>query len=213
MKKILSQSIFFGGAPCSGKSTLAERLSRDLGMPYYKCDDHFMRHMDEAAAAGLPYATKVKSVTHEYIFMRSDSENVDFGMNAHGEEFEYILKDIMQYDQPVVAEGVSLLPAQVAAVDIPKENAFYLVPTEDFHREKYKERTWAWDRLEETSDPEQAYENWMRRDAIMARLIYEEAIARGFHAWQVDHSTVFEDLYADMLQAARRIVSDLMDKE
>ncbi len=198
MKDIISTSIFFGGAPCSGKSTLAERLSRELGMPYYKCDDHFSRHMEEAAAAGRPYAAKVLSVTHEYIFMRSDTENVAFGMGVHGEEFEFILKDLMQYDKPVVAEGVSLLPNKMAAADIPKANAFYLVPTESFHREKYKERTWAWDRLEETSDPEQAYENWMCRDALMARLIYEQAVGHGFQAWQVDQDTDFEGLYRDI---------------
>lgn len=205
MTDILSRSIFIGGSPCSGKSTLAARLARELGLAHYKCDDHFSRHLDGAAAVGREYATLARSVTHEYIFMRSDQENLAFALGVHGEEFEFILRDLRRSAAPVIAEGCSLLPAQVAAAGIPATNVFYLVPDESFHREKYKQRTWAWDRLAETSDPERAFENWMRRDALMARHILAEAETRGFTAWRVGHGTDFEELYAMAMKRAQAI--------
>ncbi len=169
-------------------------------MAYYKCDDHFSRHMEEAATDGRVYATILAKVTHEYVFMRSDEENVDFALGVHGDEFDYIIKDIEHEGQFVIAEGCSLLPQKVSGLNVSKNNIVYLVPTEDFHRAKYKDRTWAWDRLQETSNPAQAYENWMKRDALMAREIYTSAIRHGFWCVQVDGSTDFELLYQMIVQ-------------
>jgi cytidylate kinase len=33
-----------GGSPCSGKSTIADRLAATYGMQVYRCDDAFFRH-------------------------------------------------------------------------------------------------------------------------------------------------------------------------
>jgi hypothetical protein len=46
----------------------------------------------------------------------------------------------------------------------------------------------------------------MKRDAIMAKRIVSDARAHGFRVWQVDHSTDFEALYAELLAGARGIV-------
>ena len=150
---------------------MAARMPRKLGLKHYKCDDHFSRHLNEAEAADLEFASKAKSVTHEYIFMRSDEENVDFALGVHSEEFDFVIQDILQETKPVIAEGCCLLPQKLAALNIPKSNVFYLVPTESFHRREYREnRPWAWDRLEETSDPEQAYEKDTDFDALFGEI-------------------------------------------
>ncbi len=38
-------NIWIGGSPCSGKSTIAKRLSDDFDFDYYKCDDHLDRFL------------------------------------------------------------------------------------------------------------------------------------------------------------------------
>ena len=205
MNHTLEASIFIGGAPCSGKSTLAARLSRELGVDHYKCDDHFSRHLDEAFDAGREYATIAKSVTHEYIFMRSDLENFQFAIGIHSEEFEFILNDLAVLNRPLIVEGCSVVPELVAKAGVPRSNVVYLIPNESFHREKYaQDRPWAWDRLQETSNPEQAYENWMNRDAMLAKYIHDEALRFGYWVREVGHSTDFNALYSDVRSIVRQ---------
>ena len=48
LQSIFSSSYILGGSPCSGKTTVAERLSKDFDLPYYKVDDHQMRHIKHA---------------------------------------------------------------------------------------------------------------------------------------------------------------------
>jgi len=188
---------------------MAARLSNDLGMKYYKCDDHFARHVDEAAASGREFATIAKGVTHEYIFMRSGEENVSFALGIHSEEFDFVFDDIFKEEERLVVEGCCLLPRKVASIGLPKSNIFYLVPTETFHRRKYQEdRPWAWDRLRETSNPKQAYENWMKRDALMAQRIYSDALSHGYWAREVNENTDFDKVYSSILNKAQKLLAN-----
>ena len=43
-KRLFSQTYILGGSPCSGKSTIAERLSSEFNLSYYKVDDHEREH-------------------------------------------------------------------------------------------------------------------------------------------------------------------------
>jgi len=185
---------------------MAARLSNDLGIRHYKCDDHFARHLDEAAASGRKFATLAKGATHEYIFMRPDEENVSFALGIHSEEFDFVVDDIFKEEERLVVEGCCLLPRKVSSIGMPKSNIFYFVPTETFHRKKYQEdRPWAWDRLRETSNPEQAYENWMKRDAMMAKRIYSDAVSLGYWAREVDENTDFDEVYSNILNKAQKL--------
>ncbi len=44
LRQLLSQAYIFGGSPCSGKSTIAERLSDKFEFQHYKVDDHAEAH-------------------------------------------------------------------------------------------------------------------------------------------------------------------------
>lgn len=54
LSSLFSCSYVLGGSPCSGKSTLAERLSREYHLPYYKADDHMWRHLGQAGPQSQP---------------------------------------------------------------------------------------------------------------------------------------------------------------
>ena len=43
-----------GGSPCSGKSTVAEILSRECGLTYFKVDENLERYIDLGAKKGYP---------------------------------------------------------------------------------------------------------------------------------------------------------------
>jgi hypothetical protein len=165
---------------------VAERISERVGFAYYRCDDHFSRHLTLAADRGLPVSAKVRSVTHQYIFMRGHAENLSIPLDLYTEHFEFILEDLAGIAGPVVVEGCALLPRLLHEQGVAAEDAFYLVPTEHFQRSHYAKRTWAGDRLKETTDPAQAYETWMIRDASFARLVADQAKRFGYGCLWVD---------------------------
>jgi hypothetical protein len=177
---------WLGGSPCCGKSSVAERLSRCFGLHYYKCDDHFGRHLAVAASRGLPMSSVVARSTHEYVFMRSDAENLRLPFDLYNEHLDLIFADISSLPRPLLVEGCALLPERLKAAGVPPDRAHYLVPEELFFRAEYKKRTWAQDRLQETSDPARAFANWMNRDVAFARVISDMARAAGFPCTQVD---------------------------
>src|SRR5690606_27738842 len=61
--------------------------------------------------------------------------------------------------------------------------AVWLVPTEAFQRQTYRSRgDWVEQGLSQCSDPDQAFENWMARDADLARGGARSAAAFGLDA-------------------------------
>jgi adenylate kinase family enzyme len=46
----LSNIYWIGGAPCSGKSTITEKLAFKHGLSMFKSDDHMYAHMNLARA-------------------------------------------------------------------------------------------------------------------------------------------------------------------
>ena len=43
-QQLISKAYILGGSPCSGKSTIAERLAAEFDLHYYKVDDHEQDH-------------------------------------------------------------------------------------------------------------------------------------------------------------------------
>jgi hypothetical protein len=204
----ISDVYWLGGSPCCGKSSAAELLRRSFGLHYYKCDDHFGRHVAEGARRGLSASSAVMRTNHEYVFMRSDAENLQLPFDLYGEEFELIVEDIRSLPRPLLVEGCALLPDRLRSLGVPAARAFYLVPDEAFFRAEYKKRTWAQDRLAETSDPARAFENWMNRDVAFAQVIAGRARAAGYPCVQVDGTKTLARTADDIARHFGLTVSD-----
>lgn len=54
---------FIGGSPCSGKSTVAERLFQDYNSYYFKVDNYLDELILVAAKNGMPICSKLKFMT------------------------------------------------------------------------------------------------------------------------------------------------------
>ena len=63
-----------------------------------------------------------------------------------------------------------------------------MVPTAQFQRKHYGQRPWVADVLRDCSDPEQAFDNWMRRDELFARWVRRSALFHGLQTIIVDGS-------------------------
>lgn len=168
----LAHVIWLGGSPCSGKSTIADRISRRFGHRIYDCDKAWFRHGEMVSAELAPVLHRLARADAEEIWLRCPVEQqVRDAIASYRELFPLILADLaeMPSGTPLIAVGAALMPGLVAETGIPLDRALWMVPTEAFQRHHYGLREWRHDVVVRTSDPERAWENWMRRDAAFAR--------------------------------------------
>jgi hypothetical protein len=67
-------------------------------------------------------------------------------------------------------------------------NLAYMVPTIEFQLHHYRQRPWIQGILKECRDPQQAFDHWMKRDALFGKEVIRQANAYGFRVILVDGS-------------------------
>lgn len=182
----LSRCFWLGGSPCAGKSSIAGVLAEQHGLGLYQCDEAYQDHLKRGAKLGWPIMQQFAGWSTQQIFLRPVAEMVRDVLEFYRQEWPLIVEDIASLEHPkgLIVEGAALLPELVA--QIKPEHAVWVVPTESFQRHHYGLRAWARGVVEQTSSPEQAFENWMQRDARFAQLVCLEARQLGFAVLVVD---------------------------
>lgn len=61
---------FIGGSPCSGKSTVAEVISRKYNLNYFKVDDFLEKYTEMGVESKKPICVKLSKMSPEQIWMR-----------------------------------------------------------------------------------------------------------------------------------------------
>lgn len=184
---------WLGGSPCSGKTSIARQLAAQLDLELYICDEHFPRHVAGASPVKQPTLARIASLSWEQVFMAPVEEQVARTLAAYREEFALILADLATNDEPLIAEGAALMPELLAGVAGALERAAWVIPDESFQRQTYARREWIQGILAETSDPEQAFENWMARDAVFAQTIQAQAAGLGRQVLVVNGEQTIEE--------------------
>ena len=186
----LSHVYWLGGSPCAGKSSIADRLVAAHGLAVYRCDDAYFRHAETITPADQPVFSRIVGATCDELWMRPVERQVAEALELYREEFSLILADLMALpaSRPLIAEGAALLPELVDALGVDRRRAVWVVPTETFQRHEYARREWRHETLKECAQPEQAWLNWMARDAGFARSVAEDAKRRGRRVIVVDGS-------------------------
>ena len=147
-----------GGSPCSGKSTIASLLARQYQLLHIKLDDLIEEMADE-----------------EWRF--------------YEEIFPYVKSYLIKnQNRPLLVEGAGLLPHLVKDLECPASSYLCLTPTADFQKKHYIQREWVPYVLEGTTNPEQAFENWMQRDILFAQMVRKEAMKLGYSSLVTDGS-------------------------
>ena len=126
----MSHTLWIGGAPASGKTTVATRIARRHGLRLYSADTRTWEHRDRALAAGNAAARRWEAMTPHERWERSTPAEM-LQMSLHRERGGMVLDDLRALPpQPLaIAEG-STLPA--AAAD--PARAVWLLPTPEFQR-------------------------------------------------------------------------------
>lgn len=196
---------WIGGSPCSGKSTVAGMLAASWQLPLYRCDDAFARHARLVDSATGPTLTKVTAMPIGDRLAQPIEVQVGDVVHAYREEFPLIVQDLAGVG-PILVEGAALLPDLLAGLNVARNRAVWIVPTEDFQRHCYRHRQWARDLLASLVDADGAFERWMRRDAVFARRVAEQASRLGYPVVTVGGTAEPADVAAaveDLLDLSR----------
>lgn len=201
LRSLFSASYVLGGSPCSGKSTLAERLSRDYGLPYYKVDDHLWRHLEQADPRSQPTMAAYGAMTWEEIWSQPVDSQVRDVFAYYAEQFSMILDDLLAYiDQgPILMEGVALLPELISEWGVRSDHALVLMPTQAFQLAYYSQRDWVQPILDSCVDPDQAFANWMERDHRCGKVIIQQTQTCGYRSIIIDGAKDIDQVYTDVI--------------
>ncbi|MBI4928977.1 MAG: hypothetical protein HY835_14515 [Anaerolineae bacterium] len=197
---ILSQAYILSGSPCSGKSTLAERLSAAHGFQYYKVDDHGDEHGKRIQPDRHPVMHAFIRRTWNEIWMRPVEAQVQEELVYYRERFEMIVEDLAQFDpaDKVLLEGAGLLPDLVAPLHARPERVIVMVPTLAFQLHHYQQRPWIQSILQDCEDPHQAFENWMMRDHLFGQEMLRQAETYAYKRIVVDGEYSLDEMYAQV---------------
>ena len=197
IKRLFSQAYILGGSPCSGKSTIAERISREFNLQYYKVDDHEREHSKRCDPEHYPTMNKYATMSWDKIWMRPVTYQVEEEFEYYRERFEMIAEDLGKYDagKPILLEGAAYLPEIVGQNNANPRRVIFLVPTKEFQIHHYRQRGWIKHILKECKNPDQAFDNWMMRDHQFGEEILRQAKERSYETILVDGSENIEQQY------------------
>ncbi|BEL04747.1 hypothetical protein Q0Z83_029380 [Actinoplanes sichuanensis] len=160
---------------------MAAQIAAARGTAVYSCDDAFERHAD----AG-PVLRKVTAIGVGERLAQPIRAQVDDVFELYREEFPLILDELRAAGAGTVVEGAALLPELLAGIGVPAERAVWIVPTEEFQVRHYRGRAWAHRLLAGLDHPEEAFARWMRRDAVFARAVADQARDLGYRVVVAD---------------------------
>ena len=170
-----------GGSPCSGKSTIASLLARQYQLLHIKLDDLVEEMMSQASADSQPICLLRQD--------RNPEEMADEEWRFYEEIFPYVKSYLIKnQDRPLLVEGAGFLPHLVKELECPASSYLCLTPTADFQKKHYIQREWVPYVLEGTTNPKQAFENWMQRDILFAQMVRKEAVLLGYPSLITDGS-------------------------
>jgi len=188
MNADLKHVFWLGGSPCAGKSTISGILASRFPLDVYHVDKAFENHVGRLDSE--LHATLVKwcAASWNERWMQPVESLVQEVIACYREHFTLILDDVLASpkQKPLLVEGTALLPREVARVLPIRNQAVWLVPTDDFQREHYAKRDWVSGVVGQCDDSQAAFENWMKRDVQFARWIVTEAESLGCKVFVVD---------------------------
>lgn len=192
----LAHILWMGGGTCTGKTSIAEFLSKKYDLCVYHCDDLFEEHRGRAQPDKHPTFYNAMFTTYadmdwERFWMRPVKTLLQKELAIYADEFEMIVSDLLEMprSRPILAEGSALLPRCVKEILTTPSAALWLIPEETFHRHMYRQRgPWVQRILRQCADPEQAFDKWMRRDIAFAKHIASQAAYWSLKTLTIDGS-------------------------
>ena len=151
--------------------------------------------MDYLILKGKPICTKLSDMISEQIWMRVPEIQAVEELQFYREIFEFIMEDISKIDSAVITEGASYLPELMRGIGVDNKHYINITPTLDFQYTHYKERPWVPYILRDCSNKEKAFDNWMKRDALFAEYVKDQACKLGYKALITDGTLSCDEVF------------------
>ena len=173
---------YIGGSPCTGKSTVAEILSKKYNLYYFKVDDFLDGYTKLGALNGYPICKKTIALNAEQIWMRDPVLQCKEEFEWYREIFEYVIEDLKQIccKNGIITEGTAYVPTLIKRLGITKDRYMSITPTPEFQVLNFRKREFVPYVLEGCSDMEKAFSNWMNRDIIFAKEIQRQCFEENY---------------------------------
>ena len=173
---------YIGGSPCSGKSTVAEILSEQYDLYYFKVDDFLDSYTKQGALKGYPVCRKQVELTPDQIWMRDPVLQCREELIYYEEVFEFIERDLEQIKNVngVITEGAAYVPGLIRDAQIPENRYLSITPTKEFQLFHFRKRTFVPYILRGCSNMERAFDNWMERDILFAGEVRKQCGETGY---------------------------------
>lgn len=189
-----------GGSPCSGKSTIAAYLAESYQLIPIKLDDLVEGFTQAARRDGAPISTLREKRTTDQIWLREPAAMAEEEWSFYEEIFPYLRQYLVEnQDKPIVLEGAGLLPHLIKSLNM---DLYYLsmTPSADFQKEQYAKREWVPYVLQNSSNPQLAFDNWMNRDILFAQWCRKESESLSYPHLLTDGSRTIEEMTEKVAQ-------------
>lgn len=187
---------FIGGSPCAGKSTVAEILSKQYGLYYFKVDERLDEYTRRGAQMNYDICKKQVEMSAEQIWMRNPVLQCAEEFLFYEEVNNFLMKDLAMSckGKSVITEGAAYVPHLMEKLYISNNRYIAIIPTRKFQISHFKQREWIPYVLEGCSNMENAFDNWMERDVLFAQKVEQECNALGYQLIRNDGGLSIEEL-------------------
>lgn len=197
---------WIGGGSGAGKSTVARRVAERHGLHLSMTDESMAEHAGRVRPQDAPLLTAFRAMSMDERWVHRSPEEMLATFHWYaGEGFDLVVEDLLALaPQPVVVEGLRLLPHLVRPLLADRDHAVWLLPTPAFRRAVFDARGGpSWSFLARTSDPERALRNLLARDHASTERLAAETRRLGLPAIEVTPATS-EDALVTRVGAALR---------
>ena len=189
--------LWLGGAPCAGKSSVAEALSAAFDLQVYRVDDTYTGLTSSLNAVEYPALTKWMTSSWDERWMQPLETLLNDVIACYREHLSLVLIDLKTKGpthRRILVEGSTLLPAELAPMLKDPRDAVWLIPTPMFQASQYAMRDWVKPVLAQCSVPDVAFANWMGRDAAFGRWLEAQVDKLGLATINIDGTATIDDV-------------------
>ncbi len=177
----MNRVYFLGGSPGSGKTTFADAIYKNLGVPVYHTDDIFLT--SNVNKNKQPHMFELYELSNPLdIWNRSPQSCLDFWLKYYEEAFGILMENLHQRLEslrPLLAEGVCILPHFLEKIDC-KSNAYFLISCHTFLEEAISQKLKQIPAFFDKHESHKMYENMLYVFSSVSQIIIEDCKRANF---------------------------------